>query len=166
MLDPTFPANTKAVMEGVELQIQTSVDKVEYHKDHFSVYTTNGLYFEARIVIGAFGKRSTLDKTLDRRFMKQRSPYVGVKYHVRTRMAEDLVALHNFKGGYCGISKIEDGKYNLCYLASRDILKKAGNIPEMEKSALMNNPWLKDIFNNSEFYSGSTLVLGVFFFVS
>lgn len=141
----------KAIKEGVTLKTQTSVNKVTFHKDEFSVVATNGDSYKAKVVIGAFGKRSILDKTLDRKFMKKRSPYVGVKYHVKTSMKEDLIALHNFKGGYCGISQIDDGKFNLCYLASRDVLKKAGSIPAMEKLILMKNPWLHDIFKNSDF---------------
>lgn len=141
----------KAMEEGVTIKTQTSVSKVTYHGDDFSVFTTNGDSYKAKIVIGAYGKRSVLDKSLNRKFMKERSPYVGVKYHIKSSLKKDLVALHNFKGGYCGISQIEDGKFNLCYLASREVLKKAGNIPAMEKNILMKNPWLHDIFQNSEF---------------
>ena len=66
-------------------------------------------------------------------------------------MADDLIALHNFQGGYCGISKIEEDKYNICYLASRELLRTCGDIASMENQALSKNPWLKEIFNNSEF---------------
>ena len=34
--------------------------------------------------------------------------YIGIKYHVRYNFPNDLIALHNFKNGYCGISKVED----------------------------------------------------------
>jgi flavin-dependent dehydrogenase len=54
-------------------------------------------------------------------------------------------------GGYCGISKVENDTYNLCYLGRREELKTVGNIPEMEKEVLHKNPYLKEIFENSEF---------------
>ncbi len=103
-------------------------------------------------VIGAFGKRSTLDKKLDRPHISKRSPYVGVKYHLKTDVAEDnVIALHNFQGGYCGISRVEDSTFNLCYLSSRANLKKFGAVPTMEEAILHKNPYLKDIFTNSDF---------------
>ena len=103
------------------------------------------------MVVGSFGKRSKVDVRLGRMFIKKRSPYIGVKYHIYTDHPNDLIALHNFKDGYCGISNIEEGKTNLCYLSHRDNLKKYGSIPEMEKEVLFKNPFLKSIFSNSTF---------------
>jgi flavin-dependent dehydrogenase len=105
----------------------------------------------ADIVIGAFGKRSKIDVHLKRSFIQKRSPYVGVKYHILTDHPHDLIALHNFNGGYCGISNVEDGKTNLCYLTHRDNLRKFKNIGEMESVIMHQNPFLKNIFLNCEF---------------
>ena len=140
-----------ATQVGVDLQTDSIVSKVSFREDSFDVELLDGRKYNGVVVIGAFGKRSVLDKSLDRDFMKKRSPYVGVKYHVITDMADDIVALHNFKGGYCGISKIENERHNLCYLASRELVKKAGNISTFEQEVLTKNPWLADIFKNSEF---------------
>ena len=60
---------------------------------------------------------------------------MGVKYHIRTDFPKDLIALHNFKDGYCGISAIEDNRYCLCYLTDRNNVKKYGTIAEMEREA-------------------------------
>ncbi|MEI9919205.1 MAG: NAD(P)/FAD-dependent oxidoreductase [Bacteroidota bacterium] len=106
---------------------------------------------EARVIIGAHGKRSKVDYTMDREFVHRRSPYVGVKYHIKVDHPTGLIALHNFKDGYCGISNVEDGRTNLCYLTSRDNLKKYGNIETMQREVLYRNPFLKDIFSNAEF---------------
>lgn len=76
---------------------------------------------------------------------------MGVKYHVLTKHPQDLIALHNFKGGYCGISNVEDGKTNLCYLSHNDNLKRYRSIKEMEEQVLFRNPFLKSIFQNSDF---------------
>jgi menaquinone-9 beta-reductase len=70
---------------------------------------------------------------------------------VRTDHAADLVALHNFDGGYCGISNVEDGNTNLCYLVHRDALKKCGSIEALERDVLFKNPHLQSIFSNSDF---------------
>jgi flavin-dependent dehydrogenase len=120
------------------------------HEDEFEVRTSS-LMLTADLIIGAFGKRSKLDAQLHRNFFKKRSPYVGVKYHIRTQHPSNLIALHNFRGGYCGISNIEEGKTNLCYLTERENVKKYKSIHEMEENILFENPHLKSIFTSSEF---------------
>jgi len=125
-----------AVNEGVTV-VHENVEEIDLKK--------------ARVTICAHGKRSKLDQALNRAFIHKRSPYVGVKYHVRFDHPQGLIALHNFKGGYCGISNIEDGKTNLCYLTHRNNLKQFGNIRKMEEDVLFRNPFLKDIFARAEF---------------
>jgi menaquinone-9 beta-reductase len=46
---------------------------------------------------------------------------------------------------------VEDGKTNLCYLSHNDNLKKYHSIKEMEEQVLFRNPFLKSIFQNSDF---------------
>jgi menaquinone-9 beta-reductase len=106
---------------------------------------------ESECVVGAFGKRSKLDIQLNRSFIKKRSPYVGIKYHVRADHPSNLIALHNFSGGYCGVVNIEDGKTNLCYLTHRDNLKKYGDIKLMEQNVLYKNPLLRSLFSTADF---------------
>jgi flavin-dependent dehydrogenase len=67
-------------------------------------------------------------------------------------MPRDLIALHNFSGGYCGMSAVEEGVHCLCYLTSAENLRKSGNsIREMEKRILMRNPFLEEVFRNARF---------------
>lgn len=140
----------KAKALGVEFILNDEVESVQFGNDYFHIKTLK-LEIEADIVIGAFGKRSKVDYQLDRSFIHQRSPYVGVKYHIRTDHPNDLIALHNFPGGYCGLSNIEDGKTTLCYLSHRENLRVYKGIPEMEEKIMFKNPLLRSIFSNSEF---------------
>ncbi|GAB4453185.1 MAG: NAD(P)/FAD-dependent oxidoreductase [Bacteroidia bacterium] len=149
----------KAQEKGVLLISGVSVQKVDFLEDSFQILLSDGKNLEAGIVLGAFGKRSNLDKYLNRNFFEQKSPYIGVKYHIRADFPKDLIALHNFQGGYCGISAVEYETYNLCYLAERSLLKKYGTIPEMEKAVLFENPHLQDIFTNSTFLWAQPLVI-------
>lgn len=119
--------------------------------DEFQFELSDQSHVSARQVIGAFGKRSRLDKVMERPFIQKRSPFIGVKYHIKTDFARDVVALHNFEGGYCGLNSIEEEKFNLCYLGSRDQLRKFGSVEEMEREILWKNPVLKRLFNESEF---------------
>jgi menaquinone-9 beta-reductase len=139
-----------AEQNGVEFLLEKAVESVDNQEDKMFIKTQNQT-FESRFVIGSFGKRTKLDATLKRDFLTKRSPYIGVKYHIKTDFSQDLIALHNFKDGYCGISAIEDDKHCLCYLTTRENLRQHGTIAEMEKQILWKNPHLKKIFKESEF---------------
>ncbi len=141
----------RACRQGVHFLLDTEVESVVYNDAHFMVQTQKGS-FEADLVIGSFGKRSKLDVQLNRPFIQKRSPYVGVKYHIRLKsFPADLIGLHNFQDGYCGISRVEDDRINLCYLTHRNNLKKYGTVQAMEEAVLFRNPFLKRIYHDAEF---------------
>jgi flavin-dependent dehydrogenase len=131
------------------LIIQDTVIDVDFKEDVFSVKTKNKLKFTSKICIGSYGKRSSLDVKLKRGFIKKRSPYLGVKFHVKGSFSENLVALHNFKGGYCGISKVENNTINVCYITNFLSFQKYKNINDFEKNVILKNQFLKEIFENS-----------------
>ncbi len=139
---------SSALSLGVEFLFE-EVNAITFEANQFTVMANTQKLF-SRIVIAAFGKRSLLDVKLDRKFVKKRSPFVGVKYHIKTDHAADLIALHNFDGGYCGISNVENGITNLCYLASAKQLKENAGIDGLEENVLCRNPLLKSIFANSD----------------
>ena len=129
--------------------LQDTVMDVHFTNDKFQATTKEGNEISAKIVIGAFGKRSNLDITLDRTFIKNRSPFVGVKTHMQGNFPDDLVALHNFDGGYCGVSQVENGNLNVCYLANYKSFQQYKNIEAFNKAVLYKNPHLKNIFENA-----------------
>lgn len=138
---------------GVEVLEGAHVTEVNFNakEDQFELELASGARYQADFVIGAHGKRSKIDKVLNRAFIQKRSPYIGVKYHIRANLDPKVVALHNFEGGYCGVNAIEDQKFNLCYLGSREQLRYFGTIEKMEEKILWKNPLLKSIFTKSEF---------------
>ncbi len=141
----------KAIHEGVEI-IHERIVESAYEGDHLKLTDKNEKNFSARIVIGAIGKRSKLDKSLDRKFIQKSHPFIGVKYHIKTDVVDsDIVELHNFWRGYCGVNQVEGEVHNLCYLSHRDNLKKHGSIEKMEENVLKKNPHLKRIFENADF---------------
>ena len=140
----------KAKEVGVEVLQDTEVQRVTLDDGVFKISTSKN-ELTASIIVGAYGKRSKLDADLHRNFFKKRSPYVGVKYHVRTKHPANVIALHNFPGGYCGISNVENGKTNLCYLTHRENMKRFKTIQQMEQNVLFENPHLKNIFTKAEF---------------
>lgn len=138
---------------GTATIVGTRVEEIKFQEsnNNFEVLLSDGGIFKSKLVIGSFGKRSKLDQQLNRDFLKKRSPYVGVKYHIQTNFPKDLIALHNFKDGYCGVVAIEENKYNLCYLTTRENLRKYGSIAKMENETLYTNPFMQQIRENAVF---------------
>lgn len=139
-----------AKQHGVDVYDGVKVNDVTTLQNYQQLNTTAGI-FTAKIIAGTWGKRSNLDVQLKRNFItpknRKLNNYVGVKYHVQADIPDDLIELHNFENGYCGISKIEDNKYCMCYLVSGDMLKAAGgSIEKMEQQFLYKNPFLRDYF--------------------
>lgn len=135
----------KALESGVRI-IQKSVTAVEFKDDHFIVSTAEE-HYTSTYVLGAFGKRSGLDKYLDRRFFKKPAPWLAVKSHYsNNEFPEGLVALHNFKGGYCGLSRTETGNINVCYLATYKSFKPHKDPETFKNEVLQENPHLRDFF--------------------
>ena len=139
----------KAKENGVII-LQDTVLDVAFLKDFFQVETKENNIFTSKITIGAFGKRSLLDVKMARNFIQKKSPYLGVKIHVKGNFKEDLVALHNFKGGYCGVSKVENNAINLCYITNYATFKQYKNIEDFQEQVVFKNNYLKEIFHNSE----------------
>ena len=101
------------------------------------------------VVLGGFGKRSNLDVKMKRNFIEKKSPWLGVKSHYQGEFDEKVVGLHNFKGGYCGVSKVENNLLNICYLTNFKSFKKYKNIEEFQEKVVSQNPHLKNILQNS-----------------
>jgi flavin-dependent dehydrogenase len=127
--------------------IQEMVTTISFTQDLFTVSTADQT-LSTKIVLGAFGKRSNIDPFLSRDFVAKKSPWLAVKAHYSGNFDNDLVALHNFKGGYCGVSKVENNIINICYLADFATFKKYKNIEQYQTNVLYQNKQLKAIFEN------------------
>ena len=138
----------KAIENGCQM-IQDSVIDIEFIENEFHVSTSNNLKFKSKIVIGAFGKRSNIDQKLNRDFIQKKSPWLAIKAHYSGKFSADLVGLHNFEGGYCGVSKVENDTINICYLVDYETFKKHKNIEEFQSEVIYKNPNLKSIFESS-----------------
>ncbi len=142
-----------AQSNGVHLLEEKKVTSVIFNEECFNIYCSR-LQYQAKIVCGAFGKRSNLDIKMKRSFAYKKigllNNFIGVKYHIKTNFPADTIALHNFQDGYCGISRIEDDKYCLCYLTTAKNLRMNDNsLTSLEEKVLQKNPFLKRIFKQS-----------------
>ncbi len=148
-----------AKQKGVEVKTLTKVTEVHFVDDTFQIKTTQGNY-EATLVCGAYGKRAVLDQQLKRPRPVSKKNYIGVKYHVKLNFPDDVIELHNFKNGYCGISKVDGDKYCMCYLSDAQNLKDHHNdIKVMEEKVLMQNPFLAKYFKEATFLYAAPLTI-------
>ena len=131
---------------GVQVVTNTTVSGVTGSlSEGFTVETRTGS-IRARAVIAAYGKRAALDRTLNRAFMRQPQPYIGLKAHFRGDVPPNRVDLHAFPGGYCGISGIEGGLINVCMLARVEVFKHCDSIPAFITWIQTQNPHLRRFF--------------------
>jgi flavin-dependent dehydrogenase len=148
----------KAVANGCNF-IQETADNIVFDNEIFTVSTSGGKELKSKIVLGAFGKRSSIDQKMQRDFIRQKSPWLAVKGHYSGVFPDNVVGLHNFKGGYCGVSKVENGKINICYLADYETFKNYKNIEEYQEKVVSKNPNLKTIFETMTLVSEKPLTI-------
>ncbi|MBX3239641.1 MAG: FAD-dependent monooxygenase [Chitinophagaceae bacterium] len=148
---------------GTTILEETRVDNIWFSESHFHIQYGDRMC-KAKMACGSFGKRSNIDVKLKRDFIRKKqnklNNYIAVKYHIKTDFPADHIALHNFSNGYCGISKVEDEKYCLCYLTTAQNLQNNNNsIPDMERNILMRNPSLRQIFSEADFLFDKPLTI-------
>jgi len=100
-------------------------DSVEYHT------------LSAALTIAAYGRQSKLDRDLNRQFIHNMQPGVGLKLHHRIAGGGDaqatVTALENhaeiyaIDGGYCGICRVEAGQINVCMLLQKKTFQPIGS---------------------------------------
>jgi flavin-dependent dehydrogenase len=148
---------------GVNVMEETRITSSAFDHQQFflkSKYTQ----YRALHSCGAFGKRSNLDLKWKRPFVQQKpnklNNFVAVKYHIYHDHPAEVISLHNFSNGYCGLSRIEDGKSCLCYLTTASNLQRNGNsLGQMEQQVLYKNRYLKEVFESAEFIYKEPVVI-------
>lgn len=136
---------------GVKVLENTKVLSVQNNNNNYIINTTAGT-FTSNMTCGSWGKRSKIDVLLNRTFIEPKNRnlnnYIGIKYHIKAELPDNLISLHNFKNGYCGVSKVDGDKYCLCYLVKGSELEAVDfKINRLESELLSSNPHLKKLFN-------------------
>jgi flavin-dependent dehydrogenase len=134
----------QAMKEGVVIVTDTKAE-VSKQENGFFITRAGKEAVRSRIICNAAG-----------RYAGQRSErstrYVGVKYHVRLDRDPSFIEIHNFSGGYCGISNVENGISCLCYIINSQKIKENNNsIVHTEQKVLYQNKRLEHIFQNAEY---------------
>jgi flavin-dependent dehydrogenase len=86
------------------------------------VLSTQGEQWHARFVVAAAGRNARVLNTGSDTSNSQ-PRFVGFKTHFRgAALKSGAVELHPFRGGYCGLVRIENGLTNACLLADYNII--------------------------------------------
>lgn len=138
----------RACQAGADGRPGTRVTDVEGSMETGFIVQAGTDSIEARLVLGAYGRRGRLDRTLERPFLKEKTPYVAFKAHYVGEASPPrpgCIELHSAPGGYCGISPVEENRVNLCWIGRTSALRDAGGTPQaMLDDHLRQNPRLDE----------------------
>lgn len=145
----------QARREGVEVCESTTVHSITGSLDdsfHLQIRASGKeSAIQSAVVIGAYGKRSNLDRALNRSFIHHDQPFVGLKAHFCGPVISDRIELHTFPGGYGGISQIEGGRVNVGILVRQPVFQRAGSLESFITG--IQNPYLKEWFSQAELFT-------------
>ncbi|MBW8362149.1 MAG: NAD(P)/FAD-dependent oxidoreductase [Kaistella sp.] len=130
--------------------LEDQANEIVFKDNRFEIHLASGKILTSKVVLGGFGKRSNLDLKMNRSFLHEKSPWLAVKSHYQGAFPNDVVGLHNFEGGYCGVSKVENNLLNICYLTNFKSFRKYKNIEEFQEKVVGQNPHLRKILQNSK----------------
>ncbi len=119
-----------------------AVEAVAFSEGSFLVQTRGSAYRAAQ-VLGAWGKRSAMDRVLHRPFFSQPSPWMGIKMHFEAAYPANEVGLYPFRGGYGGLSVTETGAVNFCYLIHRDRFRESAGPMACTRELIQEQPGLR-----------------------
>ncbi|WP_235298980.1 NAD(P)/FAD-dependent oxidoreductase [Portibacter marinus] len=137
-----------AKSQGVTMKEGTFVKSYSGSPGAFEIKTSEEV-ITCDHLVSCFGKKSNL-KGINQSGVEHKNEYVGVKYHVRyPNQPADLVSLHNFKEGYCGVCRLEKDWVSVCYLSHTSNLTQG--LAKMEEQVLFQNARIKEVFQNCDF---------------
>jgi menaquinone-9 beta-reductase len=102
---------------------------------------TDELEFEAPLTIDATGRARILARKLNHGH-KQKPKLIAFKAHFQnTRVAPGACEIYFYRGGYGGLSSIESGESNLCFIISAEQVKRCNSDPDrVMREMVMKNP--------------------------
>jgi flavin-dependent dehydrogenase len=99
----------------------------------------------ARVVVDATGRQRALARRVARAERNEgegrRSPLVAFKAHLEgARGAEGVCEIYFYPGGYGGLSAVEGGAHNLCFIArAADVRARASDAARLMREVVMRN---------------------------
>jgi flavin-dependent dehydrogenase len=139
LAEPAFGLSRYRLDHLLAAHAQTSGAQVRFGTRVLSALPANGGFriltaeqgeerdVRASTVVGAWGRWDALDRGLGRRFLNDRGRYFGWSrdYESKPSLAGE-VRLYAFRGGYCGLSRVEGGTVNLAGVVSASWHRRLG----------------------------------------
>jgi flavin-dependent dehydrogenase len=118
----------EAARSGADVRFGVAIDRIDGSSaDGFSLSTAGGDTLRARAVLAAWGRWSPLDRSLGRTFAaRTRGRSFGWSRHDAGDSSglAGRIHLHFFRGGYCGLSRVEGGIVNFAGVVSEKELRR------------------------------------------
>jgi len=137
----------RAADVGVDVREETSVTSLNFEDDRIvsvNLKTHNSENpVSAPITIDATGRARMLARLAERnvRMRSQQRELVAFKAHLRnTRVASSACEIYFYRGGYGGLSSIENGFSNLCFIVNaRDVRRCQSNADRVLREIVCRN---------------------------
>jgi menaquinone-9 beta-reductase len=97
---------------------------------------------DAAITVDATGRGRVLSRLADKEAARKepKPRYVGFKAHLSgVNMSRGVCEIYAFRGGYAGLSFVENGESNLCFLARSSLLRHGNDAEIVFKELIRRN---------------------------
>ncbi len=136
-----------AAQAGATVYTGTTASGVQLDAQGCSIETHAGpqrAIIRARTAIAACGRQPPAGLRPRNESAPARQRHVGLKWHFENLDMLPQVELYLFPGGYAGLSPVEQGRANLCLLATQERFRYAGgSLPAMLEAICHWNPALR-----------------------
>ncbi|MBT8401163.1 MAG: FAD-dependent monooxygenase [Rhodothermia bacterium] len=126
----------------------------------FSAMSASGTV-SARSVICAAGRSSRIvDQLRGGRSKPEGDRLVAFKTYYKGDLPDSRVELHAFRGGYCGLQRVEDHRINACWVTRASTLRESGGKPaHMIEHTFSQNAHLRGRLKNMTACSDNVLAV-------
>ena len=142
---------TRAAATNCEVRRGAEVEGLQFERDEWRARLRSGMVISAKTVFLANGKH---DLRGWKRAAGKQSDLIGFKLHWRLRPAQtaalrECIELFLFRGGYGGLSLVEEETANLCLVVQRATFRRAGGWTAILAAILEENIHLRRCFQGA-----------------
>ena len=113
--------------KGIRIIQPAEVKEIRREGDFFVIYIKSESegykILTSKYVIAAYGKQNTLDKYLQRDYLKYESNFNGVKLHLNSNLFKEFntneIRIYLEDGIYCGVNSVDNNDITVCFLENR-----------------------------------------------
>lgn len=106
----------------------------------------------AHLVIDAGGRTHSIGRQFENKTTKKPATFVAFKTHLKgAEIKNNACEIYSYDGGYGGCNRVQNGFYNLCFIASAESVKKVGSDAEQVfRNIVLGNKRAFETLSNAE----------------